>query len=132
MLALNLKYTVTASKTPNANGICERNHFITDHMLDKMLTADPKMEQELALAWSMAASNSLDTVRGRSPSHIVFGVNPNIPTLQTSNFEEEDVDRTIAKHIAAMRAAKEEYIKQNRICQGPVKVITVDGMKIHA
>ena len=40
--ALNLKYTVTTSKTPNANGICERNHFITDHMLDKMLTASPK------------------------------------------------------------------------------------------
>ena len=100
-----------------------------------MLTADPKMEQELALAWSMAASNSLDTVRGRSPSHIVFGVNPNIPTLPTCGppgMEEADVDRTIAKHIAAMRAAKEEYIKQNRICQGPVKVITVDGMKIHA
>ena len=164
--ALNLKYTVTASKTPNANGICERNHFITDHMLDKMLTADPKMEPELALAWSMAASNSLDTVRGRSPSQIVFGVNPNIPTLQTCGppgMEEADVDRTIAKHIAAMHAAREEYIKsesnrtirealkkrlyvgveeihpgwwiyykQNRIWQGPVKVIAVDGKKIHA
>ena len=163
--ALNIKYNVMANKTPNANGICERNHFITDNMLDKMLTADPTMEPEIALAWALAASNSLDTVRGRSPSQIVFGVNPSIPTLQTCGppgLEEADVDRTIAKHIAAMHAGREEYInsesnrvikealkkrlyvgveeihpgwwiyyKQNRIWQGPVKVIAVDGKKIH-
>ena len=62
--AMNIKYTTTASKTPNANRIMEKNHYVTDIMLSKMLSADKSLRKspEVALSWALAASNSLDNV----------------------------------------------------------------------
>ena len=113
---MNIKYTFTASKTPNANGIMERNNFVTDLMLFKIMAADTNLKHnpDIALSWALAASNSLENVGGRSPCHIVFGQNPNIPTLQTvgpPGYEEVDPNSAIANHISAMHLAREEYVK---------------------
>ena len=85
-------------------------------MLSKMMTADKNLKKspDIALSWALVASNSLDNVRGRSPSQIVFGQNPNIPTMQTTGppgLEEVDTDTVISDHISAMHLARQEYIK---------------------
>ena len=73
---LGVKMTATAANTPNANGVCERNHAVVDQMLDKMLTADRNMKPEVALAWAVTAANSLDNRHGYSPAQLVFGRDP--------------------------------------------------------
>ena len=83
----DIRMTMTASYTPNANGIVERNHACVDRMIEKMCTADPELDPQIALCWSIHASNCLDLVEGISPHLLVFGRIPTHPSL--INFSRE-------------------------------------------
>ena len=76
---LQIKQTSTAAYTPNANGINERNHSVVDTMMSKMLSADPEMKKDIALAWCMNAKNTLLNHKGFSPAQIHFGQNSKLP-----------------------------------------------------
>ena len=71
-----IRMTTTVSYTPNTAGLVERNHTVVDKMLEGMITYDDALKPEIALSWSIQASNCLDLVEGISPYMLVFGRNP--------------------------------------------------------
>ena len=111
---LGVRQTATPAKTPNANGINEKNHFLVDRFMEKMMLADSSLKPQTALDWSITASNCLENVRGFSPAQLVFGQNPMYPSLLTSGppgLEEIDMPSQLADHIHAMHSAREAYIQ---------------------
>ena len=45
------------------------------------IVAGTKCPLEIALAWAMNAKNYLHNVHGYSPNQLVFGRNPNLPSV---------------------------------------------------
>ena len=107
----SIRMTTTASYTPNANGLVERNHAVIDKMLEKMVTQDPELKPQLALCWSIQASNSLDLVDGISPFTLVFGRNPQHPAITDLGDVEQlqDISIRLAAQYNAMLQAREVY-----------------------
>ena len=109
----DVRLTATAALTPNANGICERQHAVCDRMMDKMITADPSLSPEIALCWAVHAANSLELNEGISPFTIVFGKTPMHPTLmdyRPGNEEEHpELSQVVSDNIKAMLKAREVF-----------------------
>ena len=112
---LQVKHTATASYTPNANGLNERNHYTVDTMLERMILAEPGLRVEVALAWCINAKNTLGNHNGFSPAQIVFGQNPNLPTIFTAGPPglEDDISmpKAVAQHINSIHLAREAFVK---------------------
>ena len=109
----DIRLTATAAMTPNANGICERQHAVCDRMMDKMITADPTLSPEMALCWSVWSANCLELTEGVSPFTIVFGRVPMHPTLmdfKPGNEEDPEVSKVVADNIKTMLKAREEFV----------------------
>ena len=107
----NIRMTTTASFTPNANGLIERNHAVIDKMLEKMVTADRSVTPRAALCWSIQASNCLDLVQGISPFTLVFGRNPQHPALTEVGDVEQvsDISQKLYDQYRAMLKAREIF-----------------------
>ena len=112
---LQVKHTATASYTPNANGLNERNHYTVDTMLERMILAEPDLKVEVALSWCINAKNTLGNHNGFSPAQIVFGQNPRLPTVFTAGppgLEDEiSMPKAVAQHINSIHLAREAFIK---------------------
>ena len=105
-------HNVTAAYAPYSNGICERNHAVVDRMMAKMLAADPQMTEQNALDYALHARNMETNNKGFSPFQIVYGENPKIPGILTSNphslsekYESED----LKNHILKVQMAREAF-----------------------
>ena len=107
----NIRMTTTASYTPNAAGLVERNHAVVDKMLEKMITQDESLKPEVALCWSIQASNCLDLVDGISPHTLVFGRNPQHPSLSDLGDPEQlqDISAKLSSQYSAMLQAREVF-----------------------
>ena len=106
--------SVTAAYAPFSNGSCERNHGITDLMIEKIKEGDPSISDQEALDYSLLAKNIQTTRKGFSPFQIVYGSNPRIPGIAESNlsglsssFESKDVK----KHFERLTLARESFVK---------------------
>ena len=76
----NIRVSTTAAESPWSNGCNERYNGIISEMVEKVL-ADTKCSLEVALAWAVSAKNSLQNHYGFSPNQLVFGRNPNYPSI---------------------------------------------------
>ena len=77
---LNTRITNTAAESPWSNGINERHNAILGSMVVKVME-DTKCKISDAVAWAVSAKNSLSNVYGYSPNQLVFGKNPNFPSV---------------------------------------------------
>ena len=77
--AFNIKVMTTAAESPWSNGVCERLNAVLGRMVQKILADCPNTDLNIALAWAVAARNSLATFSGFSPNQLVFSQNPGIP-----------------------------------------------------
>ena len=110
----NVEICTTAAYSPWSNGICERNHYIVDTCVQKMMEDDPTMSLEVALAWAVNAKNSMQNHLGFSPIQLVVGNNPNLPSVlynQLPAHEEVKVSETVLKHLNALHSARRAFIK---------------------
>ena len=110
----NVEVCSTAAYSPWSNGICERNHYIVDSCVQKMLEEDPNMQLEVALAWAVNAKNSMQNHLGFSPIQLVVGCNPNLPSAITNNLpaqEEVKVSDTLRRHLNALHSARRAFTK---------------------
>ena len=82
---LNTEVLSTAAESPWSNGITERHNALIGQMMIKVLD-DQKCPAEIALAWSLSAKNALKNVYGFSPNQLVFGHNPNLPSVMLSHY----------------------------------------------
>ena len=82
---LNVKVCTTAAYSPFQNGLCERNHAVTDNMLLIMKEQHPEINLDVLLCWANMAKNSLHSYHGFSSYQLVFGKNPNLPNIMCEN-----------------------------------------------
>ena len=111
---LNITVMHTAAESPFSNGICERNHAVVDEMVRKIVADKPKCRLSTALAWAVHAKNSLHMVGGYSPYQLVFGRNPNLPTVLTNKppaLERTTISMVFGEHLNALHAAREAFTK---------------------
>ena len=112
----SIKVTMTATHSPNQNGLNEKSHHYVDFMMAKIMNADPTCSPHTALTWAIHASNVLENRFGFSPSMLVFGrnisahpdLNPNEPTSLETNV---DVSQKIKSHLSAISKAREAFIQ---------------------
>ena len=110
---LNVEVLTTAAESPWSNGITERHNALISEMTRKVL-ADVNCSIHVAVAWSIAAKNALKNVYGFSPNQLVFGRNPNLPTVLESELpalEAVSSSQLIADHLNAMHAARKSFIE---------------------
>ena len=110
----NVEVCATAAYSPWSNGICERNHYVVDVCVQKMLEEDPRMELDVALAWAVNAKNSMQNHLGYSPIQLVLGNHPNLPSVMVNQppaLEEAVVSDAVVKHLNALHAARRAFVK---------------------
>ncbi len=111
---LNIVVWNTAGFSPWQNGTCERNHAVVDDCVQKMLADNPKLDLEIALVWAINAKNSLQMVHGWSPYQLVFGCNPNIPSVLTDRppaLKGTTVSELFAKHLNSIHSSRKAFIE---------------------
>ncbi|GAB1607207.1 hypothetical protein Ahia01_001004000 [Argonauta hians] len=82
-------------------------------MVEKVME-DTNCSLEIAVAWSVSAKKALKNVHGFSPNQLVFGRNPNIPTVLNSKppaLEGVTSSKLIAQHLNAMHTARAAFIQ---------------------
>ena len=112
--AFNVKVMTTAAESPWSNGVCERQNAVIGDSVRKIM-ADCNCALEVALAWAIAARNSLTNSFGFSPNQLVFGYNPAIPNVVTNDLpalESASSSETVRDNLNALHAARQEFIKK--------------------
>ena len=112
---LNIFIRSTAGEPPQSNGITERHNAILDKMINKMLLhKSNKYPIDVMVAWAVSAKNALHNYYGYSPNQLVFGKNPNYPSILVDKaiaLEGKTSSELIANHLNAMHAARQAFIQ---------------------
>ena len=109
----NVQVCTTGAQSPWSNGICERNHSVTDAAVCRMLEDEPYKSVETALAWAVNAKNAMLNHNGFSPYQLVYGQTPNLPSVLSNKLPalESSVNSgTVAKHECTS-CCKESFCK---------------------
>lgn len=109
----NIEILPTAAESPFSNGICERHHRVLYDSLTKTVLEN-KCSLKTALSWALSAKNSLLNNKGYSPSQIMCGALPNIPTITNSTLpalESQTSSNVVAQHLDTLHTARAEYVK---------------------
>jgi len=100
----------TGSYSPQQNGLNERNHGVTDLMVEKILRDNPTWGMQEAVnkaAWSR--NSIINAQRGFSPFQLVFGRNPTLPgasdctTGGLEDFTGGEISRSILSNMENIR-----------------------------
>ena len=111
--SFDIKQQTTAAEAPFSNGVCERHNSLIGDMTEKVFH-DVKCPLNVALMWAVHAKNTLINIHGFSPYQLVFGTNPNIPGVSSSNLpalEGTTPSQIVANHLNSLHKAREAYIK---------------------
>ena len=110
----NIEICGTSANSPWQNGICERNHYIVDVCVEKMIEDGPSMKLEVVLAWVVNVKNSMENHDGFSPIQLVLGTNPHLPSVSTNRLpamENPEKSEAVTKHLIALHAARRAFTK---------------------
>ena len=110
---LNINFITTAAEAPWSNGLVEKHNGIIGEAVAK-IQEDIHCSVEIALCWALNAKNSLQNIYGFSPHQLVFGKNPNLPTVFNDRLpalEGVTGSELIAHHLNAQHAARQQMIK---------------------
>ena len=110
---INSVVRTTAAFSPWSNGLNERHNALLGDMVVKTME-DAQCGLEMAVPWAVAAKNALTNVHGFSSNQLVFGYNPNTPSLLTNAppaLECSSSSETVAKNLNAMHAARTAFMK---------------------
>ena len=103
----------TAAESPWSNGLCERHNAVIKVSVLKTME-ETKCSMETATAWAVSAKNSLHGHLGYSPNTLVFGKNPNFPSVITDKppaMAADYASMTVENNLRAMRTARENFLK---------------------
>ena len=108
---LNIETLTTAAESPFSNGVVERHNQILAEAFHKTLD-DEKCDPKVALAWAVSAKNSLQNQEGFSPNQLVFGFNPNYPSVLHDKLPalENSSKDIIRQTTNAIHSARRNYI----------------------
>ena len=111
--AFNVKIMATAAESAWSNGTCERLNGVIADIVDKIV-AECHCDEEIALSWAVSARNALDNNCGFSPNQLVFGFNPNFPSVFVNNLpalEPIENSEIIRRNLNASHLARQSFIK---------------------
>ena len=111
--AFNIEEGKTAAESPWSNGMVERHNQIIKESVRKTLE-DTNTSIETAVVWAISAKNSLSGSNGFTPNILVFGRNPNTPTVLSSELPalEKASTETVRDNLNAMHAARKAFIQK--------------------
>lgn len=106
----NIEVKATAGYSPWSNGLLERHNQILTEMLLKV-KRDNKCDWKMALDWALMAKNSMHNVHGYSPYQLVFGQNPNLPSVLIDKPPalETDVNTWMGHHTATLHGMRKAF-----------------------
>ena len=107
----NITVMTTPAYSPWCNGICERHNAILSDILLKV-RKDTECDWETGLAWAVSAKNSLINHNGFSPNQIMFGRQPNLPSIANDKLpalEGTTVSEKVSNNISALYAARRAF-----------------------
>jgi len=112
--SFNIEIMKTAAESPWSNGTCERHNAVIKMSVLKIME-DTKCSIDTAVAWAISAKNSLHGHHGYSPNTLVFGRNPNFPSVFTNKLpamsaEEGSLTNIVQENLKAMKKARESFI----------------------
>ena len=110
---LNINIKTTAAESPWSNRIVEKHNGIIENVMEKVLL-DVKCSLDVALAWCLSAKNSLLNSYGYSPNELVFGYNPNFPSVLNNQLPVQNgvtSRELIASHLNSLQAARKRFIE---------------------
>ena len=110
---LSINFLTTAAEAPWSNGLVEKHNHIIGEAVYKIME-DVSCSLQVALCWAVNAKNSLQNVYGFSPYQLVFGRNPNLPSVLENKLpalEGVTSSELIANHLNALHKAREEFIR---------------------
>ena len=111
--SFNITIKTTAAQSPWSNGYCERQNATLGNLVRKIL-ADSNCSLEVAVAWAVAARNSLSNISGFSPNQLVFGRNPALPNVFENKLpalNSSCPSDLIRENLNAMHSARQEFVK---------------------
>lgn len=76
----NVLSITTPGESPWSNGVCERHNGVLMETVRRVMD-ECKCDIETALPWAVCAKNTLSNISGYSPNMLVFGKNPNEPSV---------------------------------------------------
>ena len=108
---LNIETCTTAGEAPFSNGIVERHNQILGEAFSKTLD-DVKCEPKIALAWAVSAKNSLQNFGGFSPNQLVFGFNPNLPSVLHDKLPAMEVSSSdlLRQNMEAIHSSRKHFV----------------------
>ena len=110
----NIVLKTTAAESAWSNGLCEKHNDILANMVIKT-KEDAGCSMELAVHWAVAAKNSLMNVYGFSPNQLVFGKNPNYPSVHHNRLPAQGMElssRYLSNNLVALHKARQAFITQ--------------------
>ena len=108
--SINIKST--AGYSPFSNGVNEKHNDLIGLMIEKLMSDGYSLEN--ATCWAVSAKNALANVNGYSPNQLVFGKNPNYPSVLTSDLpglEEWNNSDILRENLNLMHESRREFIK---------------------
>lgn len=107
----NIETRTTAGYSPWSNGLLERhNQTLTDIILK--VKRENGCDWQTALDWALMAKNCMHSVHGYSPHQLVFGQNPNLPSVLVDKLpalEGTTVSAQVGEHISALHASRKAF-----------------------
>lgn len=103
----------TAAESPWSNGLCERHNALIASSIHR-IRLDAGCSLEVALAWALSAKNCLANVHGFSPNQLVFGKNPNFPSVLDNKVPANNIEctsRVLELHLNTLHTARQAFIK---------------------
>ena len=110
----NITVRTTEAESPWSNGMCERNNGVLTCNVNKILL-NCSCFLETALGWALSAKkNSFTNVHGFTPNQLVFGKNPNYPSVLENRPPANSTScssKIVEENLHALRVAREHHIK---------------------
>ena len=109
---LNVQTCTTAGESPFSNGVVERHNSVLYETMSKTML-EAKVDDHTALAWAVSSKNALQNQGGFSPNQLVFGFNPNMPSVlfdKPPALDQSEVD-VIRKHLNAYHSSREAFVR---------------------
>lgn len=110
----SIEIVTTPAYSPWSNGLLERHNQTLTDMLLRVKHDNPHLDWETALCWALMAKNSLQNTHGFSACQLVFGKNPNLPSVLTAKppaLEGTTSSQVVGNHIVGLHAARQAFTK---------------------
>ena len=102
----------SGAHSPWSCGVVEIHHAIVDRTYEALRRDFPHYKKETLLQWAVMVKNSTPSATGFSPFQAVYGKNPQLPSLLTSNIagmREEVTTKEIMESMNALNAARVRF-----------------------